>query len=98
MEDESMKTEAIVKINKMGKAGRIITLIAKILCGIALAGTLLGTFSMACISDNILAKTNISEVQTYFSSEVREQIYQEVQSNEILRDYILNNNIFFYHF
>lgn len=51
------------------------------------------TFSMACISDNILAKTNISEVQTYFSSEVREQIYQEVQSNEILRDYILNNKI-----
>lgn len=44
-----MKTEAIVKINKMGKAGRIITLIAKILCGIALAGTLLGTFSMACM-------------------------------------------------
>ena len=51
------------------------------------------TFSMACISDNILAKTNISEVQTYFSSEVREQIYQEVQSNEILKDYILNNKI-----
>ena len=51
------------------------------------------TFSMACISDNILAKTNISEVQTYFSSKVREQIYQEVQSNEILKDYILNNKI-----
>ena len=51
------------------------------------------TFSIACISDNILAKTNISEVQTYFSSKVREQIYQEVQSNEILKDYILNNKI-----
>lgn len=73
-----MKTEAIVKINKMGKAGRIITLIAKILCGIALAGTLLGTFSMACMPKDFVqfqvgiqgvAEINLAAIGQHFSEE-----------------------------
>lgn len=49
--------------------------------------------SIGCVSDDVLAKTNISEVRTYFSLDTKEKIYQAVQENQILRDYILNNKI-----
>lgn len=44
-----MKEQAVQKINSMGKVGGILILIAKILCGIALALSIIGTIVMICI-------------------------------------------------
>lgn len=44
-----MKEQAIQKINSMGKVGGILILIAKILCGIALALSIIGNIIIVCI-------------------------------------------------
>lgn len=44
-----MKEQAVQKINSMGKVGGILILITKILCGIALALSIIGTIVMICI-------------------------------------------------
>ena len=44
-----MKEQAVQKINSMGKVGGILILIAKILCGIALALSIIGSIIIVCI-------------------------------------------------
>lgn len=93
-----MKTEAIVKINKMGKAGRIITLIGKILCGMGLAVTLLGTLFMACMPKDFIqfqvgtqgvAEINLAAIGQHISEEAAEVI----NSGNIAEDVEIAENI-----
>ncbi len=48
--------------------------------------------SVSCLSDDVLARSNISEVQTYFAN-YTEQIKNEVQNNNLLKEYLLDNKI-----
>ncbi len=57
-----MKEQAIQKINKIGKISSIITLIAKILVGIAVVLTLIGTIVCFAIPKNLLTVSMTSEV------------------------------------
>lgn len=49
-----MKEQAIQKINSMGKVGGILILIAKILCGIALALSIIGSIIIVCIPKDFI--------------------------------------------
>ena len=52
-----MKPEAVVKINNMGKVAGIITLIAKILVGIGIAGVLIATIALAALPKDFVKAT-----------------------------------------
>lgn len=49
-----MKTEAIAKINKIGKVGAVLVLITKILLGISLAACLLGLIATMVLPKNLV--------------------------------------------
>lgn len=50
-----MKEQAILKINKIGKIGCILTTIMKVFLIIALVGTIIGTIVMAILPDNLFS-------------------------------------------
>ena len=52
-----MKPEAVVKINNMGKVAGIITLIAKILVGIGIAGVLIVTIALTALPKDFVKAT-----------------------------------------
>lgn len=49
-----MKPDAVLKINKIGKVGQILTLIGKIVLGMGLFFTLLGTIIMAAMPEDLI--------------------------------------------
>lgn len=79
------KTEAIKKINKMGKAGSIICLIAKILLIIAAAGVLIGTITLFVLPKDFVTVKNTSSVETEvnlstFIKDLSAQEYEDFQN------------------
>lgn len=87
-----MKTEAITKINKMGKAGAILALITKIFLGIGLAGCLIGLIATLVLpkdlvqvhmngtADVMLNLSNFGE-NIFGDAEVENQIADNVTKN-----------------
>lgn len=57
-----MKEEAIKKINSIGKISGIITLIAKVLVGIAIAAVLLGTVIFMLLPDSMIKISTTADV------------------------------------
>ncbi|MBP3544234.1 MAG: DUF2975 domain-containing protein [Lachnospiraceae bacterium] len=57
-----MKEEAIKKINSIGKISGFITLIAKVLVGIAIAAVLVGTVIFMCLPDSMIKISTTADV------------------------------------
>lgn len=85
-----MKTDAILKINKMGQVGNIVLIIAKVLCIIALVGTIVATAAIAAIPRDFITlgisgvgdvEVNMEAIGTQLTEEERMHIDQAMGEN-----------------
>ncbi len=87
-----MKETAIKKINSMGKVAGIITLIAKVLVGVAFAACLIATIIFTVIPTNFIkistrgvlkAEIDMSEVNYHFSDAERDAINKSIDDGMV---------------
>lgn len=82
-----MKEDAISKINKMGKAGHIISLIVKIFLYIAIGGILIGTVAVAVLPEKLVTfsiggtadvSVNLEDFDVDFTDEQKSEISENI--------------------
>lgn len=87
-----MKTDAILKINKMGQIGSIILIIAKVLCILGLVGTLIGTVVIGVMPKELITfgiagkgdvEVDLSAIGVNLSDEERAEIGKSLASGEV---------------
>lgn len=103
MQIKSMKEEAILKINKVGKFGDVFTLIIKIFLGIGIVGSLIGFIAMLVLPEDFInvklrgkaeVYSNLAVFNVNFSDNKKEEIRNEIMdgSFDVNEDnYVINN-------
>lgn len=80
------KTEAIKKINTMGKVGAVICLIGKILLSIALVLVLIGTITLFILPKDFVTVSSVTDIETEvnisaFTKNMSAEDIQKMQNN-----------------
>lgn len=82
-----MKENAISKINKMGKAGHIISLIVKIFLNIGVVGILIGMVAVAVLPDKLVSfrvsgkadvLVNLADFEVDFTEDEKDEIVENI--------------------